>query len=67
METLGPRTWQLHHDGRRLLVCLEPASSIRDQLGWDALPPELGIVCRADALDDELAFNLVRRHPLSLL
>lgn len=64
--TLGPRTWALQHGSRRLLVCLEPALGSAQAQGW-ALHPGTAVACRADALDDELAFNLARRHPLSLL
>jgi adenine-specific DNA-methyltransferase len=66
VEPLGPRTWALHEGERRLLVCLEPALSLADAQGW-ALRPDMAIACRAAALDDELAFNLARRHPLILL
>src|SRR5690606_20260506 len=64
--TLGPRTWSFEHGAWRLPVCLEPALRAADAQAW-ALPPDAAVACRADALDDELAFNLARRHPLSLL
>lgn len=71
VQTLGPRTWSLRHASRELLVCLEPAVASGvgpgGGLAWDSLPPATTVVCRADALDDELAFNLARRHALLLL
>lgn len=66
VDVLGPRTWAVHHGARRLLVSLEPTLTSVDAEGW-ALRPETIVACRADALDDELAYNLARRHPLSLL
>jgi adenine-specific DNA-methyltransferase len=66
IASLGPRTWMLHAQPRRLLVCLESTLCSADAQAW-ALPPAAAVACRADALDDELAFNLARRHPLILL
>lgn len=66
VEACGPSTWRLHDRGRSVVVSLAPALSATS-LDWAAIPPETPIVCRAEALDDELAFNLARRHPLSLL
>lgn len=65
-RTLGPRTWAFEHGARRLLVSLEPALCSADAEAW-ALAPDTAVACRAEALDDELAFNLARRHPLLLL
>ncbi|MCX4243245.1 site-specific DNA-methyltransferase [Paraliomyxa miuraensis] len=66
IEGLGPRTWAIHHDERRLVVSFEPVLTSVDAEGW-ALRSGTAVACRADALDDELAYNLARRHPLSLL
>jgi hypothetical protein len=66
VDVLGPRTWSLHEGTRRIVVSLEPALRRVDVDAW-ALLPETAVACRAAALDDELAFNLARRHPLLLL
>lgn len=66
VRELGPRTWALHEGERRIVVCLAPALRPADLEGW-ALDPGTAVACRAAALDDELAFNLARRHPLILL
>jgi adenine-specific DNA-methyltransferase len=66
IDELGPRTWALKEAERRMLVCLEPALRSVDVEAW-ALAPDTAVACRAAALDDELAFNLARRHPLILL
>lgn len=65
-EPLGPLTWAFGAGARRLLVCLEPSLCAADAQRW-ALAPDTAVACRAAALDDELAFNLARRHPLILL
>ncbi len=66
VESLGARTWRLAHGERRLVVCLE-SSLTRDQVQRWGEHPHSSVACRGEALDDELAFNLARRHRLTLL
>jgi adenine-specific DNA-methyltransferase len=66
VDELGPGTWSLRDGERRIVVCLRPALRTEDVVAWD-LRPETAVACRAAALDDELALNLSRRHPLILL
>ena len=66
IEGLGPQCWALSHQSRRLVVSLDNALDAAAVTGW-GLDAHTSVVCRADALDDELAFNLARRHPLTLL
>ncbi|MCA9707209.1 MAG: site-specific DNA-methyltransferase [Myxococcales bacterium] len=66
VEPRGPQTWRLTWAERRLVVSLRPALGRADAEAW-GLEADTAVACRADALDDELAYNLARRHALSLL
>ncbi|MEM7160373.1 MAG: site-specific DNA-methyltransferase [Myxococcota bacterium] len=66
IEGLSSQCWALEHGARRLVVSLDAALDADAVAGW-GLTSSTSVVCRAEALDDELAFNLARRHPLSLL
>ncbi len=66
VESLGPRTWRMSAGAKRLVVSLCPTLD-RDAVEAWGLTPGTSIACRADALDDELAFNLARRHSVTLL
>ncbi len=66
VASLGPRTWVLEAGSRRLVVCLEEGLGVAQAQAW-GLEPDTAVACLAAALDDELAFNLARRHPLILL
>lgn len=66
VRVLGARTWALCEGERQVVVSLEPALRRSDVEAW-GLAPEASVACRAAALDDELALNLARRHPLLLL
>ncbi|MCH9687880.1 MAG: site-specific DNA-methyltransferase [Deltaproteobacteria bacterium] len=66
VSELGPRTWRLGHGERSMVVCGLPSVSRTQVEGW-GLHASTSIACRAEALDDTLAFNLARRHRLSLL
>lgn len=66
VDRLGPQTWRLVAGSRRLVVSLGPTLERAQVDAWE-LDRETMVACRADALDDELAYNLARRHVLSLL
>jgi adenine-specific DNA-methyltransferase len=66
VESLGPQALRFCAGERRLVVCTQAALGLPDVEAW-ALTPDTAVACRAAALDDALAYNLARRHPVILL